>query len=611
MRANTSVSSNERQSSRTRTTMSTSTHRGLGIAKRLLALSVVITLSLGLLAAYAFVNLREVGEIAHRTQTDRVKQLTTMASVELDIIRASLMLRHAMLARNAEERREALSDIAAKHEQVSRALKEYEARIYSPKAREQFAPVPALVAEFWRVAQANVVLVEAMDFSSRRATDWSAADAANLAAQKDKAFAFLVDTVIPARNRLLSPLHGGVDVQAELLARDVQAIEDESDLIAMKLIVTSALIALALLGSAAWLGSTLRRRAAMAQQVAERVRDGDLSQPVHDGVRDEFSPLLVALRDMQTALTDVVGRVRCGSDGVAAASEQIARGNQDLSSRTESQASALQQTAASMEQLNANVRHNADNARQANQLAQSASGVAAQGGQVVSQVVNTMHGIHEASRKIADIIQVIDAIAFQTNILALNAAVEAARAGEQGRGFAVVATEVRALAGRSADAAKEIKRLIDTSVERVDAGSALVDRAGQTMTEVVQSIQRVTDLMGEISAASSEQSQGAAQVSEAVAQMDHATQQNAALVEETAAAAASLNTQARELVDTVAVFKLSAAVAADGRSVGAERAAFWAPNASGARANASTQPSFGVRRSYQLGVAEPKSDRGL
>jgi methyl-accepting chemotaxis protein len=242
---------------------------------------------------------------------------------------------------------------------------------------------------------------------------------------------------------------------------------------------------------------------------------------------------------------------------VASASAQIASGNHDLSSRTESQASALEQTAASMEQLSATVKQNADSARQANQLALSASGTAVQGGEVVARVVETMKGINDSSRKIADIIGVIDGIAFQTNILALNAAVEAARAGEQGRGFAVVASEVRSLAGRSAEAAQEIKMLINASVERVEQGTLQVDQAGTTMAEVVTGIKRVTDLMGEISAASNEQSQGVAQVGEAVMQMDQVTQQNAALVEEMAAAASSLKSQAQELVETVAVFKLS------------------------------------------------------
>ncbi|CAB5688571.1 methyl-accepting chemotaxis protein [Comamonas aquatica] len=293
-----------------------------------------------------------------------------------------------------------------------------------------------------------------------------------------------------------------------------------------------------------------------ARAVAQRIGAGDLSQDVQIHSGDEIGQLLTALRDMQSNLAQVVRSVRHGSDNVATASSEIAQGNQDLSARTESQASALEETSASMEELGSTVKQNADNARQANQLAQNASNVAVQGGQVVAQVVDTMKGISESSAKIADIISVIDGIAFQTNILALNAAVEAARAGEQGRGFAVVAAEVRSLAGRSAEAAKEIKALITASVQRVDQGTSLVDQAGATMNEVVQSIRRVTDIMGEISAASSEQSAGVAQVGEAVTQMDQATQQNAALVEEMSAAATSLHGQAQELVQAVAVFKL-------------------------------------------------------
>jgi len=293
-------------------------------------------------------------------------------------------------------------------------------------------------------------------------------------------------------------------------------------------------------------------------EVTQRIAKGDLHTEITLKPNDQSS-LLFNLDQMQHSLAKVVTHVRQNSDSVATASAEIAQGNQDLSARTESQASALEQTAASMEQLSSQVRQNADNAAQANQLAQSASTVAVQGGEVVGQVVDTMKGINEASRKISDIISVIDGIAFQTNILALNAAVEAARAGEQGRGFAVVASEVRSLAGRSAEAAKEIKALIDTSVQRVEAGSTLVDQAGSTMQEVVASIRRVTDIVGEISSASQEQSQGVEQVGEAVTQMDQVTQQNAALVEEMAAAAASLKSQAQDLVQTVAVFKLSAA----------------------------------------------------
>ena len=310
---------------------------------------------------------------------------------------------------------------------------------------------------------------------------------------------------------------------------------------------------------ASWsLSKGIAKGIGIVSAAAQRMGEGDLSQNLLQDGADEIGHMMRALAKMQSSLSTVVQKVRQGSESVATASSEIAQGNQDLSARTENQASALEQTAASMEELSSTVKQNADNARQANQLAMNASTVAMQGGEVVAQVVDTMKGINEASRKISDIISVIDGIAFQTNILALNAAVEAARAGEQGRGFAVVASEVRSLAGRSAEAAKEIKALINASVERVAQGTTLVDQAGTTMQEVVSSIRRVTDIMGEISAASSEQSQGVSQVGEAVTQMDQATQQNAALVEEMAAAAGSLKTQAQELVQTVAVFKLGA-----------------------------------------------------
>ena len=327
---------------------------------------------------------------------------------------------------------------------------------------------------------------------------------------------------------------------------------------ARTILIVVAVFAIALaIAAAVWLIRSITAPLARAVEVADRVSGGDLTAHIDVDSRDETGQLLSALQRMQQSLVRTVSVVRQNSESVASASAQIASGNNDLSARTEQQASALEETAASMEELGSTVRQNADNARTANHLAMNASTVAAQGGEVVAEVVETMKGINASSNKIADIISVIDGIAFQTNILALNAAVEAARAGEQGRGFAVVAGEVRSLAQRSAEAAKEIKSLITASVERVEQGSALVDKAGATMTEVVTAIRRVTDIMGEISAASSEQSAGVGQVGEAVTQMDQATQQNAALVEEMAAAAASLNTQAGELVQAVAVFKLA------------------------------------------------------
>ena len=344
-------------------------------------------------------------------------------------------------------------------------------------------------------------------------------------------------------------------IQAHGVAMTGKAQTDGQGAARISLILMLILAAAGVYGSVMFSRSiTVPLKRALA--AGETITRGDLSTDIQAEGKDETAQVLHALSAMQKSFAGIVGSVRQGAEGLATASAKIAQGNNDLSARTESQASALEETAASMEELSATVKQNADNARQANQLAQSASTVAVKGGEVVTQVVDTMKGINDASRKISDIISVIDGIAFQTNILALNAAVEAARAGEQGRGFAVVASEVRSLAGRSADAAKEIKTLINNSVERVEQGTALVDQAGVTMTEVVSSIKRVTDIMGEISAASTEQSLGVAQVGEAVTQMDQATQQNAALVEEMAAAASSLKAQAQDLVQTVAVFQL-------------------------------------------------------
>ena len=309
-----------------------------------------------------------------------------------------------------------------------------------------------------------------------------------------------------------------------------------------------------------WLLTTgITRPLRQALALAETVAAGDLTHSVATTAKDEMGALLTALGNMNNNLVSIVSQVRSGTDSIATASSEIAAGNLDLSSRTEQQAGSLEETASSMEELTGTVKQNADNARQANQLAITAAGIASRGGAVVAEVVATMGSINESSRKIVDIISVIDGIAFQTNILALNAAVEAARAGEQGRGFAVVASEVRNLAQRSSQAAKEIKGLIDDSVSKVGAGARLVDQAGATMEEVVASVKRVTDIIGEISSASTEQTHGIEQVNQAIVEMDNMTQQNSALVEQASAAAQAMNQQADGLAQLVSVFKVGTA----------------------------------------------------
>lgn len=375
--------------------------------------------------------------------------------------------------------------------------------------------------------------------------------------ERDAARQRLLDETLPLLDGLQDRVIEISRIQsAEMVdaGADSQRVIDNAGM--LNLILSAMAVVLG--GLFAWrVSKSITAPLAQAVSVAETVARGDLGQPILAVTRDETGRLLRALHDMQDKLAGAVRTIRAGSETISSAAGQIAAGNTDLSSRTEEQAASLEETAASMEELASTVKQNADNARQANQLAASASEVAQRGGAVVSAVVSTMGDISASSRKISEIVSVIDGIAFQTNILALNAAVEAARAGEQGKGFAVVAGEVRSLAQRSAQAAREVKTLIEASVSKVAEGAGQAENAGTTMQEVVASVKRVTDIMGEIAAASQEQASGIEQVNRAVSQMDEVTQQNAALVEEAAAAAGSMQDQAHALVRAVGVFRLS------------------------------------------------------
>src|SRR5450830_674313 len=377
-----------------------------------------------------------------------------------------------------------------------------------------------------------------------------------LAFNGEEAVKLIATQIDPLQQKALLEINKLVDLQ-DTASMDLRSnAESSANKLIGALTAIGVIVLLAGVGFSIILTRSITKPLDDAVQIAKRVAAGELSQRDAADGNDEISELLNALKEMSDNLFNIVSEVRQGTDAIAIASSEISTGNADLSSRTETQAGALEEMASSMEQITATVRHNADNARQANDLVTSASNFAVQGGGEVGKVVDTMNSIKESSRKIVDIISVIDGIAFQTNILALNAAVEAARAGEQGRGFAVVASEVRNLAQRSASAAKEIKILIGDSVEKVDSGSRLVDAAGKTMNEIVTSVKHVANIMSEITAAGQEQSTGIEEVNRAITQMDEMTQQNAALVEQAAAAAESMEEQAANLAHAVSAFKL-------------------------------------------------------
>ncbi|MHB1247743.1 MAG: methyl-accepting chemotaxis protein [Sulfuriferula sp.] len=421
---------------------------------------------------------------------------------------------------------------------------------------EAFRQLDKLVAQ----PKGIELLHKAEEDRGKYVASFSRVGALAIAGDKDQASALMKAETIPALHALQESLSAfrGFN-KKNVMAGNAEIKQSIESMRAWLLILGGAALLIGVFAAFLITRSLLKKLGGepdYAAGIAERIAGGDLAVAIETNAHDQSS-LLFAMKTMRDSLVNIVGQVRSGTDTIATASSQIAAGNLDLSSRTEEQASSLEETASSMEELTSTVKQNADNARQANQLAVSASEVAVKGGAVVSRVVDTMGEINASSKKIADIIGVIDGIAFQTNILALNAAVEAARAGEQGRGFAVVASEVRNLAQRSASAAKEIKTLISDSLETVEGGAKLVDQAGATMSEIVESVKRVTDIMGEITAASQEQTSGIEQINQAISQMDEVTQQNAALVEQAAAASESLQDQAGNLAQVVSIFTLS------------------------------------------------------
>ena len=508
----------------------------LKIATKLIATFLtVIVLATGL-GVFAISQLDKVNRASTDIATNWLPTIRTLAQLKFTASRLRSFEQQHILAADAKEFEEIEQSANRQLDALAASRKLYESQITEPEER-------ALYPELGKTL--DVMVAEHPRIIALSRDNKNAEARTLMKGESTKSYRKAIEIL----DKLSAVNERGSDISNKLA-------DDTYHNGRLWIIAMLALCIIAAMTLAIMVARIISRPLTQAVKIARQVADGDLTADIQQNSEDETGQLLGALKQMNDNLLRIVSSVRTGTDTIATASGEIATGNMDLSSRTEQQAGSLEETASAMEEMTSTVKQNADNARQANQLAASASAVAIQGGNVVGQVVDTMGSINESSRKIVDIISVIDGIAFQTNILALNAAVEAARAGEQGRGFAVVASEVRSLAQRSSAAAKEIKQLIDDSVTTVDIGSKLVAQAGSTMDEVVSSVKRVTDIVGEITAASHEQSVGLDEINRAITQMDEVTQQNAALVEEAAAAAQSLQEQASNLSQIVSVFKL-------------------------------------------------------
>ena len=500
----------------------------------------VALISMLIVACVALIGNARVLEAFHTVTDTSVPQMLQAKSMDGDLRELQRLIMQSLAWEAAGQKAESIDKL---DKTIRQNLGEFEKRITAIQNRTNLTP-----------EQTQALEALTKSYKIYQQTAGETLDLKSSGVETAASFVFTLDGAFADCAKSLEFLQTFEQKNMEQAAKDAVERGNRN----ASLIVLTVLAALSASTVVGWMiQNGITRALASAVAAADSVASGDFTVPIPTGSSDATGKVLQAMLKMQDNLVHLISQVRQSATSIANASAEIATGNTDLSSRTENQASALEQTAASMEQLSTTVRQNAANAQTANQLALSASTVAISGGEVVSQVVVTMKQINDSSKRIADIISVIDGIAFQTNILALNAAVEAARAGEQGRGFAVVASEVRSLAGRSAEAAKEIKSLISASVERVEQGTLLVDQAGATMQEVVSSIKRVTDIMGEISAASHEQSDGVSLVGEAVTSLDRSTQQNAALVEQMAAATESLKALAGDLVQAVSVFKLA------------------------------------------------------